>query len=461
MRKKGMKNVVIICSIATMLGCLLTACGNKEQIAYTTENADITVEADVEAEIPEHVTYEIEGEGGTVIVDADVLLPENHDKCAVVEYSVIRFTDEDVKRVVSEIFDDDSYFLYMPYSQAEIEYAKDKLTSIRDASADERERYTLQNELINLDNRLDNLSPVYSDMEEIKELKLYSVPAEDEWHPEMEKCCIIGTIEGQYYYLLIAQGADKGNVVFRLQRLRDMNIFDTNENLSPDGLEVQAYENACVYSKEEAGKLAAEYIQALGYTDYEEVEIFDCKENSYGPSQEIREMNSYNIYFARKVDGYAPAFTESNFSKFHIDTLNSELAIAENTPAEYIRVTIDSDGIGEVFVFNPMKEEQILESHAKLIEFDAIDSRAREDLQGIVDRSYDGMQMETINIKEIELGYGYTYDMETDRYALIPVWFYIKDDSSNNSYYRRTDFYSYNALDGSYKDSWGVTVISY
>lgn len=452
--------LLLIC--LSLCGLTIGGCSNKE-VDYTTEATEEIIEENIETAIPEKVSYELIGEGGeeggTIIVDATINLPENYDKCSVVEYSIVRFTDEDVKNIAQKVFDTDSYFLYMPYSEEEIELLKDRLTSIKDASADSREKYTLQQELNNLDTRLDNLNPVYNDMEQIEAVKLYTVPAEDEWHPAMEKCCLIGTIEGRYYYLLIAQSADSGNVIMRLQLLRDMNIYETNENLGPDSLDVQVYENTCQYSKEEAGKLATEYIQSFGYTDYEVVEVFDCKENSYGPSQETREMNSYNIYFARKIDGYKPCFNTSNFPDYVMDTLNSDLSIAGNTPSEYIRVNVDSDGIGEMFVFNPMKEERVLDSHAKLLSFENIDSIAKEDMQSHIEFGYEGMQIMTININEIELGYGYTYDMETDRYALIPVWFYMMDDNRVNSDFTRSDYISYNALDGSPKDSWGVTVL--
>ena len=447
-----MKMVALALTAFTML--LLTACGNQKQVEYTTEATEEIADAMVEAEIPDKVSYELMGEGGTIIVDADIILPENHDKCSVVEYSIKRFTDEDVKGLVEKIFDKDSYFLYMPYSEEQIEIAKDKLTSIRDASTDERERYTLQNELLNLDNRIKNLSPAFKDMEQIEELKLYTIPEEDGWHPEIEKCCLIGAIDGRYYYMLIAQSADKGNVIMKLQLLRDMNN-GANGNLGPDSLDVQIYENKCVYSKDEAKKLATDYIQSLGYTDYEAIEVVGCKENNYAPSQDIREMNSYNIYFGRKIDGYNLAFNTSNCPDFFIDVVGDSYIAGNNTATEYIKVNVDSDGISELLIFNPMKEERRLDNHAKLLPFENIDSAAKEFLQSTIDYSFEGMQIQTMTINEIELGYGYTYDMETDRYALIPVWFYIIDENRENSDYSRRDYISYNAMDGTYKDSSG------
>lgn len=455
--KLNMKKVALALTAFTML--LLTACSNQKQVDYTTEATEEAADAMTEAEIPDKVSYELEGEGGTIIVDADIILPENHDKCTVKEYSKVRFTDEDVKRLAEQIFDKDSYFLYMPYSDLQIDLAKDKLTSIKDASTDDREKYTLQNELLNLDNRIKNLSPAFKDMEQIEELKLYTIPEEDGWHPEIEKCCLIGAIDGRYYYMLIAQSADKGNVIMKLQLLRDMNN-DANGNLGPDSLDVQIYENKCVYSKDEAKKLATDYIQSLGYTDYEAIEVFDCKENNYAPSQDIREMNSYNIYFGRKIDGYNLAFNTSNCPDFFIDVVGDSYIAGNNTATEYIKVNVDSDGISELLIFNPMKEERILDNHAKLLSFENIDNIAREDLQSYIDYTFDGMQIKTININEIELGYGYTYDQETDRYALIPVWFYMVDEDRSNFDFGRMDFTNYNAMDGSPKDinAFSVTI---
>lgn len=463
-KRRSVKNIVMntVVFLVTAFATLsLTSCSRQKQIDYTTEVTEEVVDEIIEPEITDKVSYELIGEDGTIIVNAEINLPENYDKCSVVEYSIVRFTDEDVKNIAQKVFDSDSYFLYMPYSEEEIELLKDRLTSIKDASTDSREKYTLHQELNNLNLVMDNLNPVYQDMEQIEDVKLYTVPAVDAWLPEIEKCCLIGTIEGRYYYLIIAQGADNGSAMMRLQLLRDMNMYGTNGNLGPNSLDVQLYENTCQYSKEDATKLAKEYIQSFGYTDYEVVEVFDCKENAYGPSQETRELNSYNIYFARKIDGYKPCFNASNFPDVVLDSLNYSGAIGKNAPSEYIRVNVDSDGIGEMFVFNPMKEERILESHAKLLPFEDIDSIAKADLQSQLEISYEGMQIQTINITEIDLGYGYTYDMETDRYALIPVWFYVMDENGDNSNFTRRDYISYNALDGSLKDSWGVMVINY
>lgn len=457
--KSVIKNTAFL-SITAFTMLSLIGCSNQKQVDYTTEATEEVADAMIEVEIPDKVSYELIGEGGTIIVDADIILPENHDKCTVVEYSIKRFTDEDVQHLAEQIFDKDSYFLYMPYSEEQIELAKDKLTSIKDASADDRERYTLQNELLNLDNRLNNLSPAFNDIEQMEAVKLYTIPSEDEWHPEIEKCCLIGTIDGRYYYMLIAQGADKGNVIMKLQLLRDMNKFDANGNLGSDSLDVQIYENKCVYSKDEAKKLATDYIQSLGYTDYEVIEVFDCKENNYAPSQDIREMNSYNIYFGRKIDGYKLAFNTSNYPDFFIDTVGDSHIAGNNTATEYIKVNVDSEGVSELTVFNPMKEERILDNHAKLQSFENIDNIAREDLQEYINLTFEGMQIKTININEIELGYGYTYDQETDRYALIPAWFYMVDENRSNFDFGRTDFTNYNAMDGSPKDinAFSVTI---
>ena len=57
-----------------------------------------------------------------------------------------------------------------------------------------------------------------------------------------------------------------------------------------------------------------------------------------------------------------------------------------------------------------------------VVALENIDNIAREDRQSYIDYTFDGMQIKTRNINEIELGYGYTYDQETNRYALIPVW---------------------------------------
>ncbi len=446
----------LIVVMVTLFTFPLTSCNNKEQVNYTTEASEAIIETGIEADIPDHISYQLVGEGGTVVVDADIILPENYDKCSVVEYSKIHFTDEDVRAITEQVFDKDSYFLYMPYSQTQIENLQDRLKSIYDTTSDQREKNTLQNELLILDDRLNNLSPVYEDMGEIEALKLYTIPPENEWYPEQERCCLIGTIDGKYYYLLFSQESGNGNVMMKLQPLRDINKYETNINLGPDSLDVQLEENSCAYSLEEAKELATEYVIEFGYTDYQVIATFDSKENNYGAGSDIRKMNSYNIYFGRRIDGYSMTYCTSNFPSFVNDSVMTDGIIGEGYPSEFIKVNVSDEGVTELMVFNPMKEEQVLDNHAKLLAFEDIDSIAREEMLSYIDNKPEDMQQMTVNISEIELGYGYTYDEKTDRYALIPVWFYIVDENNNTSNYRRYDGFNYNAMDGTWKDHTGI-----
>ena len=117
-----MKRKKALVLVGIML-CSLMGCG-KKQVDYSgaTESANGEVAVNGQntvAEsivIPESAEYTITGAKGTIEVAAQIKVPEEYEKCTVMELSRVVYEDEDIKARADKIFDEGSYFLYMPYN---------------------------------------------------------------------------------------------------------------------------------------------------------------------------------------------------------------------------------------------------------------------------------------------------------------------------------------------------------
>ena len=175
-----MKRKSIYLALATISLIALTACGKKQvdyNVTETPGGAEITEAADnpqaIESEIPETLTYDLEGKMAYINVNATVKLPDKYNQCSVVEFSKKPYVDADIKYYADKIFDPGSYFLFMPYSAEQIAYCRDKINDIISGSEDENFKAFLEEYYIF---KLNYRETLLSGDEDIDgELKFYNV----------------------------------------------------------------------------------------------------------------------------------------------------------------------------------------------------------------------------------------------------------------------------------------------
>ena len=458
----------------TLLG--LTACGGKKEVDYNVtegEDGQVTEQAaNSQMEIPETLAYELEGKTSYIRVNATVNLPDKYNQCSVVEFSKKPYEDADIKYYADKIFDPGSYFLYMPYSAEQVAYCRDKINEIIVGCQDENfKAYLEQYYIVQINYRETLLS---GDEEIDGELKFYNVLANpyDESLEYTNKCQLMGTIDGVYYTLTF----EKNDINYHMY-LRRVGDYSTQE-VGAESFDMKVTGNLCEYTQEEAENLAREYVDGLGYGELAVVKSINVRKQSVvykyvdessggiisvkesdnvsnnvtvyvdGDIKGTEQIEGYKIYFGRKYGGYSLTYTDDNYWGYdgygQYSTFEGNQDWFSITDLnEFIGVYVDSQGVCEVDIVNPLIQENIATENAVLVDFEDVNEIAKNQLQTYADN-----YRNNLNIVEIELGY--TFAKEDGKLALVPAWYFFDDSyGEDRQYYYRHANTIINALDGS------------
>lgn len=439
MKKKILYTVVLA---LTLLG--LTTCGGKKKVEYNvTEGGEGSNQATEEV-IPERLEYFIQGELGDVTVYADVKLPDAYQNCAVVELEEAPFEDEDIKRLADSIFDQGTYFLYMPYNSEEVAFLLEQLRNLSQSVSTEREDTKFDEKISWLEEM--NVTGFSTDKlfeNEYEELRFYKI---NDVRPEI--CNILGEIDGRYYILQFER--DDTNCRMTLERWECYEDIDATDT-GAESIDMRLEGNPCTYTMDEAEKLALDYIRELGYEDYDVVWTNNvyCNEYNYDPNHQSYDsrLEGYNVYLGRSYENYSFTYSSENYARDVMNTLIIDDAGNAKTVEgfEFARVYVDNQGICQVELCNPMIDNGAITEDVILLPFEKVDSVAQEILKAYADSSDTKW-----SIMEVELGYGMV--KEDGKVALIPMWYYFQGDYSKESHFYRNAIIRINALDGSLVD---------
>ncbi len=448
-----MKKKWILLSYILVIICAFTGCKVNKSIQYDDATSGQATEEQTDVddiEPPTHLDMTIHGARSSAYVDADIILPDGYRNCNVVEYTDVIFTDEDIKSYADKIFDKDSYFVYMPYSEEECGRLKNELANLKSEASDNWESIAYDR----LVERMDNIQPYYeSDFDDFEELRFY--PIYDKiYDREINKCDLIGTIDGERF--LLSFNKDKTNCYMKLTRLKQLGNFD-KQDVGAESLDVQVEGNVCTYSQPEAEELARDYVELLGFDSMDIIQTnnvrYDYWEGEFilgDKDPTVRKVDGYNIYFGRHYENYSMVYSNVSCRNTFENAIefikDREPVFAEGN--EYIRIYVDSDGISEVEIFNPMEFSQVLSEEPVVLSYSKVEDIFEESFN----EHTDGIGGFDLNIYEIRLGYDVVIDGE--KKALVPTWFVFYDDSSHESNYCKTAFLRVNALDGTIKSYW-------
>ena len=444
-----MKNRVILLNFILVIICTFTGCKGDEDVQYEAATSgqpteEQTVLDDIEP--PTHLDMTIHGDLSSVYVDADIILPDGYRNCSIVEYKDVVITDEDIKGYAKQLFDADSYFVYMPYSQEEREKLKGELADLKSEANDAWEIIAYNKAI----DQMDDIESYYdSDIDSFEEIKFY--PIYDKMYDRrIEKCDLLGTIDGERF--LLSFNSDQVNCYMKLTRFKQLGNF-AKQDVGANSLDVQVEGNVCTYSREEALTLAKDYVAMLGFDSMDIIQTNNVRcdywEGDYflgNKEPTVRKVDGYNIYFGRYYENYSMVFTSykcKNDFGFATDFgPGNEPIFGEGD--EYIRIYIDSDGVSEVEVYNPLKLNQVLSTETNLLSYSKVEEIIVEQLQEHADGNGDDLR-----VHEIRLGYELVID--GDKKALVPTWYVFDEDRSHESQYLKNVFLRINALDGTVK----------
>lgn len=442
-----MKKRMILLNCILVMSCMCTGCKREEKISYEAVTSNQLTEevafAD-DIEIPDHLDMTIEGAYSRTTINADIILPDGYKNCSVVEYTDKNFTDEDINRYAQLIFDDDSYFVYLPYSPAEKEVLTAKLSELRLLATDDAEQFAFDKELTKLEEGYTQYQGDYDDFQDIKYYELYDIY----YDRSIWKCDLLGTIDGEYYFLSFTK--DKTNSYMKLNRFKQSTNFNM-QDVGAQSIDVMLDGNVCIYDKEEAETIARDYVKLLGLESMDVVWTSDVRveewDKDYWDSSVTlleRQVDGYNFYFGRYYENYAMVYSPRRFNQeleYPTDMAPGNVPIFEEG-IEYIRVYVDSNGISELEVYNPLEFNQVLSDKPAMISYSDVESI-------IVENGKDHAERNGADLKIYEVRLGYDMAIDGNKKALVPVWYVFSAENSHDFELGKNLYIRINALDGS------------
>ncbi len=439
---KSLKITLVI----TSLTLALTACGNKEEVDYVDDGTASEISENLyEYDVPEHLTYEIDGAISSVNVDADIFLPDNYKECSVVEFAGASFVDEDITRYADMIFDKDSYFLFMPYSREQLEFLINKLTNIVEETEDEGAKFIIEKNYLNpFKYRLSSMS---SDEVVIDgDIKFYEydyfedIDSIDELPPTYV-CTLVGTINGSYYKLSFQKIGEISSVMLSPFD-REVTTYDVGNDYYDVSLG-----NKCTYTKEEAEKLARDYVDKLGVSDMVITRTSNVNRMEAGMTvgDGSSEICGYTVYFGKGYEGYSLVYSSDNYD-IDIPYYSANYWYYQKgyNNVEFVQVYVDNNGVSGFMYVNPLGDGNIITENAVLLPFESVQEMADVELKRYADN-----YKNKFDIVQVELGYSLVSD--GDKRALVPAWYFFTRDDVDET---KRIFYKHqslviNAIDGS------------
>lgn len=435
-----MKKKIYLAGIISFCISLLAGCESKQSETTVATGTDALVleEISSEDEIPETVSEVVNGEYGSAVIEAEVKLPEKYNTCSIVELETDFYDDQDIKDIATQIFDDGSYFLYMPYNNEQIAFLQGKLAELAPLATDPKEIRQFEDAQFMLEYNLVNLAEKHDEID--GEIKFYNVS--EDGIGEEYTCNIFGTIDGINYFLSFTKSEEE-YCFMELKKWRD--VSHSYMDIGDECFDVKLSGNACTYSIEEAEELALEYVKGLGYEDFGVVRTYNaiCGTTYDG---ETNIVEGYNVYLGRTYNSFNVPISYENYNEMYnlvywdVTQNANQRRISEDI-IEFVKVYVDSNGVNTVQINNPMKLTEVLSENTTMLSFDKVHDVAKDTMKTIVDE-----WQYTEYVDSIELGYDYV--VEEGKIVLIPVWYYYSGEDQTSNYPFRWIFVEINAIDG-------------
>ena len=237
---------------------------------------------------------------------------------------------------------------------------------------------------------------------------------------------ITGDMDGETAVLVIDQGEWYTNAYYRLDTEE---ITLGADHWYNDGLELP---NVCIYSEEEAVRMAKEMLEKLQPGN--NLELRKCIPR-YDPSDEDYDNMlwqpesycGYTLFFSREVNGLMENDTFSG--KVTEDPENDV-----NVPFGYEEVEVDIDNKGIVFLWweNRMQAGEIQQENVQLLPFEKIQAIIEEQIT-MQDAAREIDWKIEDNVTSVELGtLCILTPNEKDVYTMVPVWEVYGTESNGN-----------------------------
>lgn len=444
------KCLVCMAMVTLMVG---SGCGksNKDTVAEDFEN--VTVEAtntDVTQEeknysVPEHVAYDVSGDGtnSSVHVDADVVA-DGFENAVVYETTILEVNDDYVKNLASRLFDDGQYTVELPYwfmTKTQLNEAMSE-RGVSSSSAEFDENNVQSANYVgyyamNVDAVIDgsqNVAAVdgqifYTYNDSYKE-KQYD-PANgiyrevgDTIHDTVQFARLSGTIDGVPCELMIRKSGESGEnriwIVADDKRSAGGNEYDMDSAVTN--------ENLCNY--DDALKMADDMVARITDAEYD---LCKVTVRSVMSKKASNVFDGYRFYFTPVVNdhpiAYNSAYTIVAGSNEYVDQ-------------PMLMIEIDDKGFIEAKYLTDISIDGCMSDAPALLTFEQSEEEMKIQLQAYLQQE-SGLKFDIDKIQ-----FSHVLLRQDNRYAIVPFWMYYMSNSGYQSV-KETAIFGVNALDGS------------
>ncbi|MCM1272045.1 MAG: DUF6034 family protein [Clostridium sp.] len=444
-----MKVVKKVCKPMMILGMavLLTGCGKAKQddiaeelkgnagIEASAENTEGTERNTDPDEVPDTISYVVEGNGNTVKIDAKVYA-DGYGSVPV--FAVKRSEDKDewVAGYAQKIFDGGEYDNIKPYGLQSMEEIQSELEFYRECAANGYNEAAWQ--VDRMEYLLDNYNA--SDYVEYPSDKLvytreYVDREEDNitLKSTVNEASLRGYVDGRIWEMNYADGTyedlwDGAVVAYEYAPCLEAHCMEETDYVyGLSDISQTFLQNKC--SQTDAEKQAEEFLEQLGF---ENMELLHIAQIDRRTEQDDAYTDGYLMIYGMEQDGTHLLFAHSA-GKTIMDFATHNWAMQP-----YVEVCVNENGVNGIRIMGNYEKQEMMTGEAVMLTFEQVNEVAKERFTELLNGNM------SYTIDTIEFGYAYiTYDGFS--YAIVPVWCYYTGDRNEN---RREEIVTINALDG-------------
>ncbi|MDO4564077.1 MAG: DUF6034 family protein [Clostridia bacterium] len=358
---------------------------------------------------PEYWTMENTDAGFLIVAEeAPVILPLA-DKLPVAEAELRSFTQEDIDRVASVLFEGkdvkwhENIRVTKEQLMEDILYSQERLTLAEEGG---REESYIQHwrDRVNEYQEQYLAAPYEADLKQI-DLSITTIP--NEYREDCQGVSADATIDGDAWTFYARTG--KGNYI---------------------RAEISTYSSMCLdepykvqLSKEDAIRQASELVAQI--TD----ELTVCHASPVATPKEQTERNwGWQVIFMRGINGVPTAYASEQIGG------DMDTTVSEPVGYEQLTVVLDDKGLCSFSWHRPMQITGFVSANAELLSFDEVARRAIEHIAARWKYNADTDKDIRIMITRVELGL-WRIANRNGGYYFVPVWHFFSDAEHSKEYY--------------------------
>lgn len=283
---------------------------------------------------------------------------------------------------------------------------------------------------------------------------------------DYEATAFVGQRQGKRFYLTVTKDGNHTLLSFSLDREEKLdNDYRYGDLIFQPAIaytEGSNIDNQCQYTAEEAANLCQEFLEELELRD---MDVQMIKHLKASDGDDSIGYQGYQIYCYRTYDGTGDSFYSASqidhggivnrgddYISFDLPDMyeyHQETGIIEEREGSHREIaifTVLSEGIVQVNILNPMKNQELLAENAKLVDFNTILNQGISQMSILYGDFGSESASWNMQVNTIELNYACMESPDGNQeYTMIPVW----DFKSGRS---GATYISINAVDGTVFD---------